>query len=194
MRQARRLGRTMKCSAAPGLVGRLRPRLPILPWKDELTLVRAPGGHAPRAQIPSTRRKQPHRSVLARLGVSFLAERDRALNQDGPLPNVAPAQTEGFTGTKAGVGQNREERRIPRPERRAHRLNRRRRKRSHLLTTRESRLFHAPHRVVLDPTGGVRLLQHRAQEIQRLANSDRAGARSQAIRLPSTDRFRVDLP
>src|SRR5579884_1884366 len=110
------LRRATERVAAPGLVGRLRPRLPVLAGKYELIVARTTRGHTPRAQIGSKRRKQPHGSVLARLGVSFLAERDRALNQDGAVPNVAPAQSERLAGTETGVGQHREQRRISRPE------------------------------------------------------------------------------
>jgi hypothetical protein len=40
---------TTECAPAPGLVGRLRPRLTILGGKDELIIVRTTRGHPPGA-------------------------------------------------------------------------------------------------------------------------------------------------
>jgi hypothetical protein len=88
------LRRATERAPAPRLVSRLRPRLAILAWKNELIVVRTTRGHPPGPQIRSERCQQPHGPMLPRFRVGFLAERDRALNQDGPLPNIAPAQPE----------------------------------------------------------------------------------------------------
>jgi hypothetical protein len=103
MWQPGRLCRTTKCPPSPRLVSRLRPRLAILAGKDELLVVWATRGHAPDAQIRNEWCKQPHSPVLPRLRVGFLAERDRALNQDGPPPNITPSQPERFARAKARV-------------------------------------------------------------------------------------------
>src|SRR5271165_7612898 len=107
--EPRCLRRTTERAPAPRLVGRVRPRLTMLARKYELIVAGTTRGHPPGPQICSERCKQPQSPMLPRLCVRFLAERDRAPNQDGPLPNIAPAQPERFARAKAGIGEHREQ-------------------------------------------------------------------------------------
>ena len=129
--------------AAPRLIRRLGPRMAVLAGNHEFAVVRTTGGHSPRAQNRAERGQQAHCPVLARLRVSLLTERHRALDKDCPLPDVSPSQPKRLAGTETRVSERRDQRRVTRVERRAHRLDRPRRQRLHLLSARPPRLLHS---------------------------------------------------
>jgi len=78
---------------------------------------RSAGGEAPLGEVCFQRREQPHGSVRRRLGVGVLAERERALDEQRVVADVVPLQREGFARSKAGVGEDGEQRRAGKPRR-----------------------------------------------------------------------------
>ncbi len=105
-----RLRRTPERAPAPRLVGRLRPRLTIRGWKDELIVIRATRGHPPGVEVHSERRQQPHSPMLARLRVSFLAERARTLirmvrsrTSSQRSPSASPGRRPAYASTDSSV-------------------------------------------------------------------------------------------
>jgi hypothetical protein len=132
--------------------------------------------------------------VLPCLRVGLLAQRDRPLDQQGLLADVAPSETERFARTKAGIGKDGDERRVAGVERYAHRLDRRRRKWFHLLAPRRPRLLHAPSRIRRDVPAHECMLQDRAEQIHRMPNRNRTRPRCQPVGLPAPDDLWRDFP
>ncbi len=118
------------------------------------------------------------------------AERHRPLDQQRPITNVAPPQPERLAGSQPRIGEHTRSGRVALTGRGAHRLDRRRRERTNLVTARPRRRLDA---LRTGSSGSARLdrvLEDRAEQLQRLPNGDRAGALTQ-LRLPARRRLRV---
>jgi hypothetical protein len=88
--------------------------------------------------------------VSGRLRVLLLAERDRALDEDRLLADVAPLERQRFAGPESGVRQDADQRRVARRACRAHPFDRRRSQRPDLSPSRKRSLADGTRRVRLD--------------------------------------------
>src|SRR5215211_1235335 len=76
---------------------------------------RASAGHPPLGEISSERLQEPNGAGPTSLGVANFTESQRLLDKQGAVPNISPGECESFAGTKTGVGEHRDERRVPLP-------------------------------------------------------------------------------
>jgi hypothetical protein len=105
-------------------------------WEHQAGCSGATTAKAPFSKIARERSEQPHGPVSVRLRVVLLAQRERALDQDGLRPNIAPLQCESLPWPKACVGEDAQQRGVTRAGKAPHPFDDNRRKRPNLLASR----------------------------------------------------------
>jgi hypothetical protein len=125
--------------------------------------------------------------MRAGLGVDLLAERQRPLDQQGLRPHVVPARRQRFAGPQACIREDGEQRRVARRRGVPHPFDRLGRERPYLLAPRSTRAPDEPDRIAADALSLDGALEDGSQEVERLANGDRARPGGEPVGLPARD-------
>jgi hypothetical protein len=186
------LARGVEGAAAPGLVGRLGPRSGAVVGEHERVPRRAAARERPFGRVCSEWREEPDGAVDGGLGVSVLAERERARDQQRVVADVVPLQREPLTETQARVGEDGEERGVALGGRCAHPFYGGRREPPDLLAARQPRATDEADRVGGDALGFDVALED-PEKVERLAYGGGSGAGGQPVGLPARDRLRTNV-